>query len=144
MGGVCYELSPQLVPLLSVLLCLVVSCWCLLEVSRALSARRSAVVYITPQVSAGRRDSPLELLEVALYVWKWCRRSVEGSWSVAGFWWLVRPGDVFLCSFVSWCLCRRRVVSTIRPVRTSVILGQTKKVVFLTFSGYIKRGKSNY
>src|SRR6218665_2313709 len=120
------------------------SCWYRLEVSRALSVRRSDVAYIRPQVSAGRADSPLELLEVGLYVWRWCRRSVEGSLPVAGFWWLFRPGDIFLCSFMSLCLCGRRAVSTIRPVRTSVILGQTKKVVFLTFAGYIKRGKSSY
>jgi len=44
----CYELSPQLVPLLFVL-----------------SVRRSVVVYnIRPQESAGKGDSPLELLEV--------------------------------------------------------------------------------
>src|SRR6218665_948743 len=43
--GVCYELSPQLVPLLSVLLCLAVSCLSRLEVSCALSVLRSVVVY---------------------------------------------------------------------------------------------------
>ena len=66
------------------------------------------------------RSLPLELLEVRavrLSVVLTVRRRFR---PVAGFWWVFQPGDVFLGSFVSWCLCWRCVVSTLRLVRTSV------------------------
>jgi len=84
-----------------------------------------------------------DILKVRAVRWRWYRRSVEGSARCR-----------FLMCVPTW---RRLLVLLLVVVRADAVwcqlfvrygllfnLGTTEKVAFLTFAGYIKRGKSNY